>query len=126
MRTAILSLILFFFAGCTITTYQYPEPLIIDHRDPVRVVVYPYQPPIHYNYYRYRVPTLRRTMPVRRHNGVRVHRKNYWSKTTKHPQQSERMQRNKRNKRNLPESFKKRLQERRKNWQEKRKSSKDR
>jgi len=89
-----------------------------------------YRAPIHYsNYYR-RAPMKNKT--VRRHNGVRVYRKNYWSKTTKHPQPERRKlqehdpERIQRNGFTRSENLKKRLQERRKTWQEKRKSSKDR
>ena len=136
MSTTILSLILFFFAGCTITTYQYPsDPLIIEnYHDPYRIMIHPiprYRSPIHYNNYYRRTPMKNRT--VRRHNGVRVYRKNYWSGTTKHPQPEKRKQEHdskakvrKPSERRLPQNFKKRLQERRKTWQEKRRSSKDR
>ena len=87
MRFAILTLILFF-SGCNITTYQHrlSEPIIIEeYHDPVRVVIYPrrYVPP--YRYYNYHKPiTIRK--PAYYHNGIRVHKKNYWSKTTIHPQ----------------------------------------
>ena len=83
MRFAILTLILFF-SGCNITTYQHrlSEPIIIEeYHDPVRVVIYPrrYVPP--YRYYNYHKPiTIRK--PAYYHNGIRVHKKNYWSKTT--------------------------------------------
>ena len=136
MRTTILSLILFFFAGCTVTTYQYPtNPLYIDgYSDPYRIMIQPiprYRQPVYYNNYYRRTPMKKRT--VRKYNGVRVHRKNYWSGTTKHPQPERRkQQRNskaeirKPSARKLPQNLKKKIQERRQIWQEKRKSSRDR
>ena len=84
MRSIILSLILFLFTGCTITTYHPVDPIVYE---PVRVVVYPvprYRTPIYYNNYYWRAPMKTRT--VRKYNGIRVHKKNYWSKTDRHPQ----------------------------------------
>ena len=89
MRIAIFSLILFFFSGCTITTYQHYDPfnrrIIEEYHEPVRIVVYPiprYRTPYYYNYR----PIVKTPKHYHYHNGIRVHKKNYWSKTTIHPQ----------------------------------------
>ena len=83
----LLPILLLLFTSCTITTYQYPtDALIIEDYQPVRVLIYPtprYRTPVYYHNYHWR--TTMKTKTVRRHNGVRVHKKNYWSKTTKHP-----------------------------------------
>ena len=90
MRFTILTLILLL-GGCTVTTYQprIAEPLIIErHQDPVRIIVYPtprYGSYYYRNSYIHR-PVVRVPKHYHYHNGIRVHKKNYWSKTTKHPQ----------------------------------------
>ena len=128
MKVSILSiLLLLLIPSCTITTYQYPtNPLYIEnYHDPYRIMIQPilrYRQPIYYNNYYRRTPMKNRT--VRKHNGVRVHQKNYWSKTTKHPQPERLKQR--KEQRRLPQNLKNRIQERRQIWQEKRRSSKDR
>ena len=118
MRFAILTLILFF-SGCTVTTYHHPRPIIIEEvYHPRHIIIHsPYR---YYNNSYTRRNSIKRK--IRYHNGVRVYRKNYWSKTTKHPQ-SERIQRNGSTR---SENLKRRIQERRKDWHDKRKSLKDR
>ena len=75
MRSIILSLILFLFTGCTITTYHPVDPIVYE---PVRVVVYPvprYRTPIYYNKYYCRAPmkTDRHPQPTRKSNTERRH-----------------------------------------------------
>jgi len=91
MRVAIFSLLLFFFSGCTITTYQQHQldPIFTEeYHDPVRIMIYPtprYGSYYYRNSYIHR-PLVRVPKHYHYHNGIRVHKKNYWSKTTKHPQ----------------------------------------
>ena len=96
MKLTILSIVLLLFIpSCMVTHYHNPgEPIFIEDHDPVRIMIHPiprYRPPIQFyqNYY-WRAPMKKRT--VRKYNGVQVHRKNYWSQTSKHPQPEKRKQ----------------------------------